>query len=343
MASLKDLLTIFTKQVSYRNLVFKGGGVRGIAYIGAMEVLEEQRILNKIQRVAGTSAGAITALLTSLRLSVEDIKGLFDTLDLSKIPQAAPNGKKPILDVKPFMRIVQDEAKISRLMKSYGWFSSEYFFDWLRELVAQHAYGNPQATFEDFHKLDYLDLHVVASNLTRQRAEIFSYRTSQKAPVAAAVRLSMSIPLYFEALQFDGKKFGSGDYYVDGGLYNNYPIHIFDQPPFFTNRGKDSVKVNPETLGLFLYPDENCEEKDVNQKPKNIWDFMSLLIGNFYTSKQTNNYQFDPVNQSRSIAIGDCCIDPTDFNIHKGDEKYKKLYLSGMTAAKNFLKNSERV
>ncbi|MBQ0128550.1 MAG: patatin-like phospholipase family protein, partial [bacterium] len=42
----------------FRNLVFEGGGVRGIAYAGALEVLEEEKILRKIKRVAGTSAGA---------------------------------------------------------------------------------------------------------------------------------------------------------------------------------------------------------------------------------------------------------------------------------------------
>ena len=44
----------------FRNLVFEGGGVKGIAYAGAIGVLEERDILAGIQRVAGTSAGAIT-------------------------------------------------------------------------------------------------------------------------------------------------------------------------------------------------------------------------------------------------------------------------------------------
>jgi len=39
-----------------KNLVFKGGGVLGIAYAGAIEVLEENKILKQVQSVAGTSA-----------------------------------------------------------------------------------------------------------------------------------------------------------------------------------------------------------------------------------------------------------------------------------------------
>ncbi|KFO67772.1 phospholipase, partial [Smithella sp. SCADC] len=52
----------------YRNLVFKGGGVRGIAYLGALQYLYEHNYMQHVERVAGTSAGAITALATALNL-----------------------------------------------------------------------------------------------------------------------------------------------------------------------------------------------------------------------------------------------------------------------------------
>lgn len=52
----------------FRNLVFEGGGVKGIAYVGAMQVLAQRGVLKKIQRVGGTSAGAINALIMALGL-----------------------------------------------------------------------------------------------------------------------------------------------------------------------------------------------------------------------------------------------------------------------------------
>jgi len=54
---------------NFRNLVFEGGGVKGIAYVGAMDVLKEKGILEQIQRVGGTSAGAINATLFALGFS----------------------------------------------------------------------------------------------------------------------------------------------------------------------------------------------------------------------------------------------------------------------------------
>ncbi len=50
----------------YKNLALEGGGVRGLAYSGALEVLENKGILKNIERVAGSSAGAIAGLMISL-------------------------------------------------------------------------------------------------------------------------------------------------------------------------------------------------------------------------------------------------------------------------------------
>lgn len=55
----------------FKNLVFEGGGVKGIAYAGALEILDKEGILQNIERVAGTSAGAMMAVLVGLRYSAE--------------------------------------------------------------------------------------------------------------------------------------------------------------------------------------------------------------------------------------------------------------------------------
>ncbi len=49
-----------------KNLVFQGGSVKGIAYPEAIKALGEQKDISKLERVAGTSAGAIMALLMAL-------------------------------------------------------------------------------------------------------------------------------------------------------------------------------------------------------------------------------------------------------------------------------------
>ncbi len=46
--------------------------------------------------------------------------------------------------------------------------------------------------------------------------------------MADAVRMSVSIPLYFSALRYNEDGFGDGEFYVDGGVFNNFPIQLFD-------------------------------------------------------------------------------------------------------------------
>ncbi len=61
-----------------RNLVFKGGGQKGIAYPAALKELERQGALKEIKRVAGTSAGAITAALVAVGYSPDELEQIID-------------------------------------------------------------------------------------------------------------------------------------------------------------------------------------------------------------------------------------------------------------------------
>ena len=131
----------------YRNLIFKGGGVRGIAYMGALEEMEEMGILRNIERVAGSSAGAIAATLVSFRLSMRETMVLFNDLDLSHIPQ------KLMLETKGKILTLANPGSYKRLFEKYGWYSSEYFYEWISQVIAGKCDDNPRATFKDFSRM----------------------------------------------------------------------------------------------------------------------------------------------------------------------------------------------
>lgn len=66
------------------SLVFEGGGVKGVAYAGAYKVLKEQTgLLDKLHWVAGSSAGAMTALLVALNLTSDEIDFELSAVDFS--------------------------------------------------------------------------------------------------------------------------------------------------------------------------------------------------------------------------------------------------------------------
>ena len=320
----------------YRNLVFKGGGVRGIAYIGVLEILEREGVLPQIERVAGTSVGAITAAIVSMRLNYDTSKLLLNSLEFSSIPQAVTKSteKPDLLDqlkLKP-----KELACYGRLFQDFGWYSSGYIYNWMQQTIANYCGGNGMATFADFKAQGFRDLYIVAANLTKHRAETFSYETTPDVAVADAVRMSMSIPFFFEALYFDGKQFGQGDLYVDGGMYDNYPVHIFDDPKYAGKRRHFNNGINWETLGCYLFPEPKSD--DAPHNPANFWQFVQLALGNMYDAHQVKSYETSKADRLRTIKIGDGGISPVEFDIEPHSERYNTLYRSGLEATDSFLK-----
>jgi len=332
LEKIKQFINNTIRKNIYKNLVFKGGGVRGIAYMGALEELEAQGVLEGIERVAGTSSGAIAATLLCFRHNVADSRRIFDSLDISQVPQRSVNGNGRNI------ALLKNTVNYSRLFENFGWYSSAYFQDWLGDVIAQHCRGNRRATFQDFQRLGFRDLHVVATNLSRRRSEAFSVVTTPDVAVVDAVRMSMSIPLYFEALQFDGKRLGSGDYYVDGGMFNNYPIHLFDQPRYAKESKLYRDGINWETLGLFLYPGELIGEKQPAD-PQNLWEFLDLTIRSYYDSHQLANLAENVADKKRTIEIDDCGISSTQFDLAPDSKEYRCLFESGRRAVQAFFQD----
>lgn len=195
----------------FRNIVFEGGGVKGIAYIGALEVLEKQGALKHITRVGGTSAGAITALFYALGYSIAAQKLLIASVDFSKFMDDS-------------IGYIRD---IHRLAHDFGWYRGDFFLSWIGDAI-ENALGSRTATFNDLIARGLPQLYVVGTNLSTQTTDIFSHETHPDMPLAQAVRISMSIPLFFAAVRYGPHK----NVYVDGGVLSNYPVKIFDEERF---------------------------------------------------------------------------------------------------------------
>lgn len=291
-----------------RNLAFEGGGVKGVAYPGALRVLDQQGVLKNIERVAGTSAGSIAAALVALGYSPDEIEA--QMLDL---------------DFKQF----EDGSKLGgpdRLIRHFGWFKGDYFLEWMASRV-QAKTGNPNSTFADLHKdpSRFRDLYVVSSDLSRRSSRVFSFETSPNLPVAQAVRASMSIPLFFESFQIDDSLFGETgvdeDLFVDGGVFDNYPIEVFDESG-----------VNRQSLGLFLDNLEGPRNPDykIDSFPEYGRNLFEALL-----NVQVNAFKNNPVDIERTILIDNLGVRTTDFSL--SEQTKCQLMQQGALAACAYL------
>lgn len=240
--------------LKYQNLVMEGGGIKGIAYGGALQELDKKGILHDIKRVAGTSAGAIQACLLSIGYTPKEI---IEIVNDTPIESFNDDG------------FVSKATK--RLFKEYGWFRGDSFLQKMEQVIYQRT-GNADLTFEELHHLassyPFRDLYVTGTNLTNQSLEVFSYENYPKMRIADAVRISMSIPLYYRSLWvdkqgniFDKKPQDSeAGLFVDGGLLLNFPIDIFDDARYIEESQSGSV-FNPFTLGLRLEKSQLIEHE----------------------------------------------------------------------------------
>ncbi|MDD3570760.1 MAG: patatin-like phospholipase family protein [Lachnospiraceae bacterium] len=325
-----------------RNLVFEGGGILGISYLGVLDYMFHNGWMKDMIRVAGTSAGAITACITSFNLPFSDIKQIVNTLDYKKVPSKSEldNVKFISDDIKDGIeKLFGDINCIYRLINNYGWYSTEYFYNWIKEVIDDQfdfTKKLPPYTFEDFKKpylhknnRQFLDLYIVGTNMSMKASEVFSYETTPKMEVAKAVRISMSVPLFFEAvISEEENKFGEtvDNVFCDGGVMNNYPLNLFDSTEFNSELNSG---VNMDTLGVRFT--NGLKYNDIDSLIKYI---ESLLRVSWYIQQQ--NYESNPLNRERSIIIDKKDVSPLDFNVSANDNTYRFLYYQGYNAARNF-------
>ena len=198
--------TIDLQQVN--TLVFKGGGIAGLAYLGAIAELQKQIPLSQCEQFVGTSAGAITAMLLSFRHSIEQIAGIVGSIDYNSW-----------LDHQ--WGIIRDAHNF---LTNLGWCQSEVPKSWIRQQV-KDALGDEKATFRDLWSRHKTTLVVVAKNLNKGVPVYFGQEVwTLDLPIADCVLASMSIPFVWEPVIIEG------DQYIDGGLSDNYPISRYDLP-----------------------------------------------------------------------------------------------------------------
>jgi NTE family protein len=312
---------------SYRNLVFEGGGVRGIAYAGAILELEQQHAMEHIEKVGGTSVGALAALLVSLGYNAKEIETITSSTKLQKFNDGG------------FFFV----GGLSRMNRKYGWYKGNVIMRWFEKIISEKT-GNPEITFREMHEQKFRDLYVTGTSLNHQKLIIFSYENYPDMKVKDALRISVSIPLYFEAVFIDAKgkrisqKNATGNYdiMVDGGITGNFPIFMFDS---LSNQNGQIVRYgNPYTLGLRVDTPEQIfsDHGGRGLVPMEINHFNSYVFAFYsYVLENLNRPILLPIDWKRSISISSGTIGPKIRRLSM--EEKAALIQNGQAAVKDFL------
>eukprot|EP00057_Strongylocentrotus_purpuratus_P005163 XP_003730347.1 PREDICTED: uncharacterized protein LOC100890697 [Strongylocentrotus purpuratus] len=166
---------------------------------------------------------------------------------------------------------------LPNLLKHFGWHPARRLFEWFGDRLEEKT-GDADITFKQLYDQTGKELCIVVTNLNHMDAEYCHVKTSPNLPIRTAVRMSLAIPGLFGAVKSETR--GSSDYYVDGGVLCNYPLHCFDGWWLSMKPGDSMLRrlqpledigklwdkkerfgtVNPKTIGLVLY---SSDEQDV--------------------------------------------------------------------------------
>jgi NTE family protein len=293
--------------------VFSGGGIKGLAFAGGLQAAAEAGY-DEWAQLAGTSAGAITAMALAVGYSAQGLRERLDSFDFSRIADYGPLGEA---EIPVNLELHRGAAKGSELRT------------WIETLLA----GAPRQA-RTFGDLDPGKLRVVGVDLAHSRMVVFPEDVSlyideqgkplvpEEFPIADAVRISAGYPYFFPPMSLiDGHTKKPG-VLVDGGVASAFPIFLFDTP-----------QPQHPTWGFRLFGGNDPERPSYTAIDGPLWpvDMLKAIVDTSMNAlDKLEMIAFKP--RTISIPTGD--IPTLDFALTEAQKK--ALYDSGYTTAKAF-------
>jgi predicted acylesterase/phospholipase RssA len=305
--------------------VFEGGGVRAAAFAGAYKAAHQAGI--SFSRVAGTSAGSLTAALIAAGATPEFIDRQlankeFSTFLVPLEPAKTPfHTRHPVLErLRPFTLGYLWQGLTLALYG--GRYSSRGIQDWIEVLLKELlAPTNPEVRSRPVRFCDLrIPLHVLAADILHSRPKTWSKDTTPLASVSLAVRCSCSIPFFFQAVESDA------DLCVDGGMLSNLPSFVF-------------AKDLPQSTGKFsarILAFQLIESIPGGQQLEGIEE-LALAMANTVISGSTE-IQRQLQSDVYTIEINTGTVKATDFKSLTAEQR-QRLSQNGYDAVKRFVEN----
>lgn len=314
--------------------VFEGGGVKGLAFVGALVAAEEELGIREWVNVAGTSAGAIIAALLVAGYTPAELHEAIAGLNYNLFADYGFGGK-----------II---GGIRNAFQRRGVARGDYFKHWMEERLAKSKLGNPHATFGDVKRTDLppglsedeiqtvgYRLRVIASDVSEGRMlvlphDIQDFEDANGNPmrpedlrIADAVRMSMSFPFFFDPVVL--KRGGREHLIVDGGLLSNYPIWLFDNPK----------PVKRHTWGFRLHPGIGEYVPPYQSIRRPFWE-LPLAKAMLHATMTAWDERLEHSSAVRTISIPTGTVSTLNFDLSASDRD--ALFHGGHDVARDFFR-----
>jgi NTE family protein len=262
-------------QWSPTGVSFSSGGVRIIGEMGALSKLLEAGVFDTVRNWYGCSGGSFCAVMGALGVTPEWIRGTVEYFDTRVIAEV-------------------EEDILANFLTSWGVNSGEKFIQFLGCFIDTWEPGSSAWTFADLaqHRSGH-NLHIIATNITEGCLTVFNATNTPSVRIIDAMRASSSIPLYFMPWMD-----GSGNYYCDGAVLENYPWQCVDDKDntMVITCSDSSIRTTPTCPG----------------QPTTLQEYLQKIVqlSRRHVSTQMPKYW---------IALNNAKISGVDFHITKED------------------------
>lgn len=293
------------------NLVLAGGGVKGIALVGAIEALEAAGY--RFQRVAGTSAGAVVGGLVAAGFRGEELRQIMHRIPYERFRDEGLLSRLGL------------PGKLAALYFQKGIYQGDYFCRWYEELLdtkGVNTFGDIQyrEAFSDQQPYPFV---AIAANISRGRLvqfprDVREYQIKPHAQsIPGAVRASISLPGFYRPVKL------GGDYLIDGGLLMNFPYNCF---------GGDDIP----TIGIKLSAGPGASDRE--HPISGPFSYGEAVLKTMLNAQDQIHLE-DPDTVANTVFVDTGSIMTTDFDL--SPQQQQMLYEAGGAAADKFIHCSQ--
>ena len=249
------------------HLCLGGGGIKSNAYIGALKALEEYNIIKNLKCISASSSGAMMGLFIVLGYTFKELNELCIEFDFNYL-------KKEVEKL---------DTLIECFTKTFGIDNGENIIKFFKIIIKKKGFDE-NINFLNLFKKTNIEFIITGSCLTTHSVDYFNYKNFPDMLIIDAIRITMSIPFIYNLCSFKDKK------YVDGGMLDNFPIHLFRNIP------KNNV--------LGLSTSTSIKNKKIIDFPSYIFNIIESIKKNF-KKYQINGFEDRIIYYYLDIGITD--------------------------------------
>jgi hypothetical protein len=309
----------------FKSLCLSGGGITGFVHLGVLHYLDEHRLSGHIDTLVCTSIGAVIGTLYSIGIKPKDIH-------------------EKMLNIN---NDIMQYSHIEDFFSTFGMETGEYFIAQLTDVFLEYK-RNPKMTLGHVAKKYKKRLIITGTNLSQHSIEYFTPESHPHMRVLDALRISIAIPFLFTSIVHNG------DYFVDGGLRDNFPIEycindLKNRYPHFTrienyvfgSHIESMIPKQIKNLEDYLYAIFACCLKQTDEKQR-----MNAMCTIYVTVSNVSSMDFDADTSIRNDLFrrGESAAMEYLSNLwsHKTSKTENKILQSSLKKINSILCNQER-